>query len=92
VEATIDILNSRSERRRVWIDPWCSEHFLAPSQQLRIVIEDALEPTFEVEETVAETIVLLYRHSAAYIVDHGIRRPILDCWCQTPASPTGSAG
>jgi hypothetical protein len=92
VEVTIDIVNSSSARMRVWIELWCSEHFLAVGQRLKLVVEDPVEPTFDVQEQEAETIVWLNRHSSAYIVDRGVRRQILDCWCETPVSPIGDAG
>jgi hypothetical protein len=86
-EKTIDLVDHRGGERRVWIEPWCSEHTLAPGQRLRIVIQHDAEPTYEVEETEDTTIVWLHHHTWAYFIDHGKRLFILDSFCQTPASP-----
>ena len=89
METTLDITNPTAAPRRVWVEPWCSEHFLAPGQILRLVVEHPVEPTFGVDERENETVVWLHHHSAVYVVDHDARLNLLDCWCETPGSPTG---
>ena len=88
MEATLDITSPTDAPKRVWVEPWCSEHILTPGQRLRLIVEDPVEPTFEVSDRGSETVVWLHQHSAVYVLDHDVRRHLLDCWCETPASPT----